>query len=214
MPEFRKASSRNRRSSNGNSNSVLVNVPGTGLEGHLGSVDVIGVGTHDGQRFLGVAVAEPNAMLNAMAPDAHLHPLRQRIDHRRADAMQATGHLIRVLIELAAGMQSSEHDLSGRNTLLQVDVRRDASPIVANCDAAVTVQGQFDLGCVTCLDLVHRVIDDFECHVMQAGTIIGIADIHSWAAPDGIQSFQDGDRRRIVRISVFRSRIGGCSGVV
>ncbi len=95
-----------------------------------------------------------------------------------------------------------------------MDVDGNTAPVVAHRDAAVAVQGQFDPGGVSGLDLVHRVVDDLERHMMQAGTVIGVTDIHTWAATNRVESFQDGDRRGIVGIAIFGRGIGGCSGVV
>jgi hypothetical protein len=175
---------------------------------------VIRVGTNDCQRFFGVAVAEPDAVLDAVPPDPHLHPFRQSVDHGRAYAMQSAGNLVRVLVEFTARMQSREHDFSGRNPLLLVDVGRDAATVVTNRDAAVAIQCQFDLGGVSGLNLVHRVVDDLERHMMQAGAVISVADIHPRTSADGIQASEDGDRRSVVGIAIFGRGIGGCSGVV
>ena len=100
-PEFRNASSRSRRSSSAKSNSVLVKVAGLGLNVTSVPLACVGTGPTTRQRRLGVAVAEPDEMLLAVAPDAHLHPLRQRVHHRRADAVQPAGHLVGVLVEFA-----------------------------------------------------------------------------------------------------------------
>ena len=68
--------------------------PRTGLERDLGAVDVIRIGAHDSQRFFGIAMAEADAVLNTVPPDPHLHPFRQSVDHRGADAMQPTGDFV------------------------------------------------------------------------------------------------------------------------
>ena len=208
-PEFRNASSRSRRSSSAKSNSVWVKVAGLGLKVTsvpLGASD----GPDDGQRRLGVAVAEADEMLLALAPDAHLHPLGQRVDHGRADAVQAAGHLVGVLVELAARVQPGQHHLGGRDAFLLVDVGRDAAAVVAHGDAAVAVQRQLDLGGEAGLRLVHRVVDDLERHVVQAGAVIGVADIHARPLAHGVQAAQDGDRGGVVG-SPFRARNRGAA---
>jgi len=119
------------------------------------------------------------------------------------------------VIELAASVQTREHDLGRGDTLFQVYVGRDAAPVVAHCDAAVAVQCQLDAGCEARLHLVHRVVDNLKGHVMQAGAIVGVADIHAWPAPDGIQTLQHRNRRGIIGIGACcRVRIGGRRGVV
>ena len=50
----------------------------------------------------------------AVAPDLELEPLRQRVDDRDADAVQAAGDLVAVVVELAAGVEHGQHDLGRR----------------------------------------------------------------------------------------------------
>ncbi len=187
-----------------------MNVPGLAL--NVTSVPLPrSAGPDDFQRPVRLAVLEADAVLLAEAPDAHLHPLRQRVHHRRADAVQAAGHLVGVLVELAAGMQPGQHDLGRGDAFLLMDIGRDAAAVVAHGDAAVAVQGQFDMGGKAGLDLVHRVVDDLERHVMQAGAVIGVPDIHPRAAAHGIEAFEDRNRCGVIRFGV---RIGGRRGVV
>src|SRR3954452_3927230 len=48
--------------------------------------------------------------LEAVAPDRELELLGQRVDHRDADAVKATGHLVATAVtELAAGVENREH---------------------------------------------------------------------------------------------------------
>ena len=49
-----------------------------------------------------------------VAPDLEVEPLRQRVDHRHADAVQAAGHLVAAVVELAAGVQHRQRDFSRR----------------------------------------------------------------------------------------------------
>ena len=67
----------------------------------------------------------------AVAPDLELQLGRQRVDHRDADAVQAAGDLVGVLVELSAGVQLGHDDLGRRHALALVDVGRDAAAIVA-----------------------------------------------------------------------------------
>jgi len=154
------------------------------------------------QRLHRVAMFEADAMLDPVAPDAHDHPLGQRIDHRRAHAVQPARDLVGVLVELAARMQPGQHHLRRRDAFLGVDVGRDAAAVVAHGDAAVAVQHQVAACRVPRLRLVHRVVDDLERHVMQAGAIIGVADIHARSLAHGFEAAEDGDRRAVVIAAV------------
>ena len=60
-----------------------------------------------------VAVVEFDGVLLAVAPNAALEPARERVDDGHADAVQAAGDLVGVLVELAAGVQLREHDFGG-----------------------------------------------------------------------------------------------------
>ena len=50
----------------------------------------------------------------AVAPDLEIERLGQRVDHRNADAVEAAGHLVAVVVELAAGVQNGQHDFRRR----------------------------------------------------------------------------------------------------
>ena len=47
----------------------------------------------------------------AVAVDLGLEPLREGVDDRHADAVQAAGDLVRVVVELAAGVDLGQDDL-------------------------------------------------------------------------------------------------------
>ena len=53
----------------------------------------------------------------ALLADLDVEPGRQGVDHRGADAVQATGHLVAAAAELAAGVQLGEHELDGGHAL-------------------------------------------------------------------------------------------------
>jgi len=76
----------------------------------------------------------------AVAPDLEVERLRQRVDHRDADAVQAARHLVAVVVELAAGMQHGEHDFRRRFAAL-VQIGRDAAAVVDDGDGSVDVDG-------------------------------------------------------------------------
>ena len=140
-PELRKASSRSRRSRMAKSYSTLVNVPLLGL--NVTSVPCgLSDGTDDDQRPHRIAMLEADEMLQPAAPDTHLHPFGQRVDHGRAHAVQPAGHLVGVLVELAACMQPRQHHLGGRDAFLGMHVGGNAAPVVTHGHAAVAVQHQ------------------------------------------------------------------------
>ena len=72
-----------------------------------------------------VAVGEVHLVLQPVAPDAQRQAGRQRVDHRHADAVQAAGDLVGVLVEFSAGVQLGHDDLGRRDALFLVDVGRE-----------------------------------------------------------------------------------------
>ena len=180
---------------------------GRWLERHLGAGRLHRI-AGDRQRGDGVAMFEADEMLLADAPDLDFHPLRQRIDHRRAHAVQPARDLVGVLVELAAGVQAGEHHFGGGDAFLVMDVGRDAAPVVAHRDGAVAVQGEGHLVGEPGLGFVDRVVDDLEGHVMQARAVIGVPDIHAGPLAHGIETAEHGDRRGVIRVGVGRGGIG------
>jgi hypothetical protein len=65
----------------------------------------------------------------ALAADLELQPLAHGVHGRHADAVQARGDLVGVVVELAARVQDGHHDL-GRADALLVHADRDAAPVV------------------------------------------------------------------------------------
>ena len=55
-----------------------------------------------------------------------------------------------------------------------------------------------DLGGVAGERLVDGVVDDLVDHVVQAGAVVGVADIHARPLAHGVEALQDLDRFRIV----------------
>ena len=112
--------------------------------------------------------------------------------------MQAAGHLVGVLVEFSAGMQLGHDDLGRGNAFALVDVDRNAAAVVAHGDRAVGVEHHFHRGGVAGERFVDGVVDDFVDHVMQAGAVIGVADIHARPLAHGIEALQHPDRFRAV----------------
>ena len=67
----------------------------------------------------------------------------------------------RALVELAAGVQSREHDLDHGHLLFGVQAEGDAAAIVFHADRAVGVQGDGDALAKAGQGLVGGVVDDF-----------------------------------------------------
>ena len=124
----------------------------------------------------------------AFAIDRQDQVFGQRIDHRHADAVQAAGNLVGVVVELTAGMQHGHDDLGCRAALFRVHIDRDSAAVVGDRHRLVGVDRYRDDRTVAGQGLVDRVVDDLENHVVQTGPVIGVTDVHSGAFPDGLEA--------------------------
>ena len=170
---------------------------GRGQEGHLGAALAIGVADfHQGSDR--IAMGELDVVLLAVAPDPQFQPAGQRVDDGDADAVQTAGNLVGVLVELSARMELGHDDLGGGNAFTLVDVDRNAAAVVAHGHRIVGVENDLDGAGVARERLVDGVVDDFIDHVMQAGTVIGVADIHARPLAHGVEAFQHPDQFRAI----------------
>jgi len=91
-----------------------------------------------------------------------------------------------------------------------VNVDGNAAAVIAHGDGAVGVQHDLNRGGVAGQSLVDRVVDHLIDHVVQAGTVIGVADIHARPLAHGIEAFQNPDRFRAILDGDWMLGIGGC----
>ena len=136
-----------------------------------------------------------------VAPDLDLHPLRQSIDGRRADAVEAAGDLVGGVVELAAGVQAGMHDLQGRDLLGRMLGHGDAEAVVGHADTIIGVNGHLDTVAAAGQGFVDGVIDDFVGQVVER-LHVRAADVHARPAAHGFQSLQD--------LNVAGIVVGGC----
>ncbi len=180
---------------------------GRGQEGHLGASAPLGR-LELGQGCIGIPIGEAHGILAALAENPELQPLRQGIDDGDADAVEAARNLVGVLVEFAAGMQLGHDDFSGRNALGWMDVGRNAAAVVTDGDGAIGVEDDDDAVAIASQSLVDGIVDDLIDHVVKAGTIIGVADIHAGPLANGVEALQHLDRirprRRHSPVSVLR----------
>ncbi|MPM91407.1 hypothetical protein SDC9_138536 [bioreactor metagenome] len=143
------------------------------------------------------ATAEFHEVLFAIAANGQAQELGQCIDAGNADTVQTTGHLVRVLVELAASVQLSQRDFSRRALRLvlvvHLDAGRDAAAVVDDGNRVVGVDGDDDVVAMPGQRFVDGVVDDFENQVVQAGTVGGVADVHAGTLAHGLQTFKDLD---------------------
>ena len=145
----------------------------------------------------GDAVLERQLVGDAVAVDLGDELGRQRVDHRGADAVQATRGAVGAAAELAAGVQFGEHDLERRHLLLGVAVDRNAAAVVGDLDRAVAVEGDLDAVGVAGGGFVDRVVDELPHQVEQPG-VAGTADVHARSLANGVEPFERLDRVGVV----------------
>ena len=104
--------------------------------------------------------------------------------------MEATGDLVGILVELAAGMQHRHDDFSGTAPLSGVDIRGNAAAVVLHRHGFVGVYGDGDAVAVAGESLVDGVVHHLEYHVMQAGAVVGVTDVHAGALTHRVQTLQ------------------------
>ncbi len=177
-----------------------------GGEGHLGAALLPPV---DDRRRAGdaepvdrVAVGEMHQVFLPVAPDAKGQAGRQRIDDGNADAVQAAGDLVGVLVEFAAGVELGHDDLGRRNALFLVDAGGNAASVVDDGAGTVCVQRHRHQPGVPGERLVDRVVDDLIDHVVEARAVVGVADIHARALTDRVKPPQHLDRIGAVCVAV------------
>ena len=108
--------------------------------------------------------------------------------------MQAAGDLVGILVELPAGVQLGHDDLGRRDAFALVDVGRDAAAVVATVTEPSGLSVDRDRGRMAGQRLVDRVVDDLVDHVVQAGAVVGVADIHAGPLAHRVEALQDLDR--------------------
>ncbi len=141
-----------------------------------------------------LAAAEADVVFLAAAPHPALQLLRQRIDHRHTDAMQAAGELVVGVRELAAGMQPREDQLHAADLLLRMDVHRHAAAVVGDLQRAILEQRHLDQVAVARQRLVDAVVDDFMREMVGPRGV----GVHARAATHGVEAGEHLDIRRTV----------------
>ena len=118
--------------------------------------------------------------------------------------MQAARHLVRVLVELAAGVQLGQDDFCGATPelVILVNVGRDAPAVVRHRDRVIRMDRDDDLVAVPGQRFVDRVVDDLEDHMVQARAIGRISDVHAGALAHGLQALEHLDGVGAIRIDI------------
>jgi hypothetical protein len=147
----------------------------------------------------------------AIAPDFQPQVLGKCIDHRHANAMQAAGNFIAVVVELTAGMQHGHDDFGCGDAFFLVNIDRDTASVVGYSNRAVFENLDDHIVGVPGQRFVDGVVHHLEHHVMQAGAVVDVADVHARALAHRLEAAQDGDFAGIVIAVRYRNRFVGHS---
>ena len=175
-------------------------------EGDMGSL--LAAGIFDvGKRALGLAMAETQVMLAPVPVNGQVEPFGQRIHHRYADAVEAAGDLVGIVVELTAGMKLGHDHLGGGHALFRVNLDRNAAAVIGDRDRSVGVKDHLDDVAMAGQRLVDGVVHHLIDHMVKPRAIIGVADIHARALAHRIKPFQDLDGiRAILLAAILRGR--------
>ena len=137
-------------------------------------------------------------MQPAAAAHLDVHARRKRVDDGDADAVQAGRYLVARVAKFSASVQHRQHGLQCGSTSLRVHVARNAAAIVRDFHGAVGAEPHVDTCRVAGQRLVDGVVHGLVDHVMQAGPVIGVADIHARALAHRVEPLEHLDGVRAV----------------
>ncbi|MPN06950.1 hypothetical protein SDC9_154207 [bioreactor metagenome] len=125
----------------------------------------------------------------ALVIDFDFEILRERVDDRRAHAVQPARVTVRFVVELAARVQSRKDDLNARNAEFFVYTHGNSAAVVLDGYGMIAVQRNVYLVCKTVRCLVNGVVDDLPKHMVQSPRPRG-TDIHSGPEAHGFKLFK------------------------
>jgi hypothetical protein len=155
------------------------------------------VGSRDGEAARH-APLERHRVRAGVTVDLDVEAAGQRVDHRRAHAVQSTRRDVGTPSELAAGMQPRVHDLHAGQAGLGLGVDGDAAPVVADEHRAVGVEHDRDPAARTRQRLVDTVVDHFPDAVHETPSVAG-ADVHAGALAYRLQALEHEQVPGVVR---------------
>ncbi len=86
-------------------------------------------------------------------------------------------------------MENGHDDLGGRTPFLRVHVHGYATAIITDGDGLVGVNGDLHALAIAGQGFINGIIHNLEHHVVQAGAIIRVANVHSRPFSHGIKAF-------------------------
>jgi len=158
---------------------------GVGLEGDL-RPRLAGLPRHL-HRGGRLPAGEGQTVDGSVPADLRLEPLGERVHHGDADTVEAPGDLVRLPVELSAGVQDGQHDLGGGFPLFLHDVHGNSAAVVVHADGVVRMDGDGDGVAKPGHRLVDGVVHDLVDKVVKAMDVRA-PDVHRRALPDCLQA--------------------------
>ena len=136
-------------------------------------------------------------MLFAVAPDGELEPFAERIDDADADAVEAARDLVGVVVagvlELTPGVELGHDDFGSRYAFFGMNPGWNAPAVVLDRDRSVGVQLDEDPVAMPRQRFVDRIVADLEHHMVEAGAVVGVANVHAGAFAHRVEALEDLD---------------------
>ena len=166
------------------------------------------LGTANHLQFLGrLAAGKSHVIHFAVAIYLHLEPLGKRVHTLGTYTMQTAGILISPLAKLAAGMEIRQNQLHRRDLELGMYIYRDTASIIFDRNRAVHMDRDYDLLAEAGQMLVDRVIQHLK-HTMMQTVFIRVANVHSWALANSLQTLQFINLGSVIFLASGRVEIG------
>ena len=142
------------------------------------------------QRIHGHAAFIPLLINLALFENADLQPLGERVDDRRAYAVQTAGYFVTPAAELSAGVKDCEHNFYGRDSGLMIYTNGNAASVVTDGDGIALVNCHFNMVAGTCKSLINRVVHYLIDEMMEASGRGG-TDVHTRSLADCLKTFEN-----------------------
>ena len=157
--------------------------------------------------------------------DLNLHPLRNSIHCRDADAVQTSAHFVGAVVEFPTSVEFCHDHFSCRDAEFFVQINGDATAMVAHREGVIWVQRDFHDVVVASEMFVDRIVDDLPNAVVQRRAVVRVTKVHPWSFSYRFKSFKNLNTGCIVFIGhvastrevknrVLRPRNGCRTGVV
>ena len=99
--------------------------------------------------------------------------------------MQTARYFVGIAVEFTARMQLGHDDFGGGNALTIVHANRNTAPVVGDGNRAVFMDRNGNMIGMTRQRFVNPVVHNFIHHMVKAGPIVGIPDIHTGTLTNG-----------------------------